>query len=188
MLDEPTIGLHQRDNERLIKTLVHLRDIGNTIIIVEHDEDTIFASDYIVDIGPKAGVHGGEVVVSGYLEDLLTAKSNKSGSVTLSYLRGEKEVVIPSRRQQDKGTIRITGGNVFNIKDMNVNIPLGRLGVVTGVSGSGKSSFMYEILHRNLLARLERRHRTAQIYNCSSFTGTEYVSRVVMIDQSAMKV
>jgi excinuclease ABC subunit A len=186
VLDEPTIGLHQRDNERLIKTLVHLRDIGNTIIIVEHDEDTIFASDYIVDIGPKAGVHGGEVVVSGYLEDLLTAKSNKSGSVTLSYLRGEKEVAIPSRRQQDKGTIRITGGNVFNIKDMNVNIPLGRLGVVTGVSGSGKSSFMYEILHRNLLARLERRHRTAQIYNCSSFTGTEYVSRVVMIDQSAI--
>lgn len=186
VLDEPTIGLHQRDNERLIKTLVHLRDIGNTIIIVEHDEDTIFASDYIVDIGPKAGVHGGEVVVSGYLEDLLTAKSNKSGSVTLSYLRGEKEVAIPSRRQQDKGTIRITGGNVFNIKDMNVNIPLGRLGVITGVSGSGKSSFMYEILHRNLLARLERRHRTAQIYNCSSFTGTEYVSRVVMIDQSAI--
>ncbi len=186
VLDEPTIGLHQRDNERLIKTLVHLRDIGNTIIIVEHDEDTIFASDYIVDIGPKAGVHGGEVVVAGYLEELLTAPRNKSGSVTLAYLRGEKEIAIPARRQQDKGTIRITGGNVFNIKDMNVNVPLGKLGVITGVSGSGKSSFMYEILHRNLLARLERRHRSAQIYNCATFTGTEYVSRVVMIDQSAI--
>ncbi len=186
VLDEPTIGLHQRDNERLIKTLVHLRDIGNTIIIVEHDEDTIFASDYIVDIGPRAGVHGGEVVVAGYLDELLTAKNNKSGSVTLAYLRGEKEIAVPSRRQQDKGTIRVTGGNVFNIKDMNVNLPLGRLAVITGVSGSGKSSFMYEILHRNLLARLERRHRTAQIYNCASFTGTEYISRVVMIDQSAI--
>lgn len=186
VLDEPTIGLHQRDNERLIKTLVHLRDIGNTIIIVEHDEDTIFASDYIVDIGPKAGVHGGEVVVSGYLDELLTAPRNKSCSVTLAYLRGEKEIAIPSRRQQDKGTLRIAGGNIFNIKDMNVNVPLGKLGVITGVSGSGKSSLMYEILHRNLLARLERRHRTAQIYNCSSFTGTEYISRVVMIDQSAI--
>jgi excinuclease ABC subunit A len=186
VLDEPTIGLHQRDNERLIKTLLHLRDIGNTIIIVEHDEDTIFASDYLVDIGPKAGVHGGEVVVSGYLEDLLTAPNNKSGSLTLAYLRGEKEIAVPVRRQDNKGELRVTGGNIFNIKDMNVNVPLGKLGVITGVSGSGKSSFMYEILHRNLLARLERRHRSAQIYNCTSFTGTEYISRVVMIDQGAI--
>lgn len=186
VLDEPTIGLHQRDNERLIKTLVHLRDIGNTIIVVEHDEDTIFASDYIVDIGPKAGIHGGEIVVSGYLDELLSASKNKSGSLTLSYLRGEKEIPIPQRRQHDKGTLRITGGNVFNIQDMNVNIPLGRFNVITGVSGSGKSSLMYEILHKNLLARLERRHRSAQIYNCTSFTGTEYVSRVVLIDQSAI--
>lgn len=186
VLDEPTIGLHQRDNERLIKTLVHLRDIGNTIIVVEHDEDTIYASDYIVDIGPRAGVHGGEVVVSGYLEELLTAPRNKSGSVTLAYLRGEKDIPVPARRQQDKGTIRVTGGNIFNIKDLNVNVPLGKFVVITGVSGSGKSSFMYEILHRNLLARLERRHRSAQIYNCTGFTGTEYLSRVVLIDQSAI--
>lgn len=186
VLDEPTIGLHQKDNERLIKTLLHLRDIGNTIIVVEHDEDTIFASDYIVDIGPRAGVHGGEVVVSGYLEELLTAPRNKSGSVTLSYLRGEKEIAVPVRRQQDKGTLRITGGNIFNIKDMNVNVPLGKMTSITGVSGSGKSSLMYEILHRNLLAKLERRHRSAKIYNCESFTGTEYVSRVVLIDQSAI--
>jgi excinuclease ABC subunit A len=107
VLDEPTIGLHQRDNERLIETLVHLRDIGNTIIIVEHDEDTIYASDFIVDIGPKAGIHGGEVVVSGYLDELLTAPKNKSGSVTLAYLRGEKEIPVPVRRQADKGTLRI---------------------------------------------------------------------------------
>lgn len=186
VLDEPTIGLHQRDNERLIKTLLHLRDIGNTIIIVEHDEDTIFASDYLVDIGPKAGVHGGEVVVSGYLEDLLTAPNNKSGSLTLAYLRGEKEIAVPARRQDNKGELRVKGGNIFNIKDMNVNVPLGKLDVITGVSGSGKSSFMYEILHRNLLARLERRHRSAKIYNCEDFTGTEYVSRVVMIDQGAI--
>jgi excinuclease ABC subunit A len=186
VLDEPTIGLHQRDNDRLIKTLLHLRDMGNTIIIVEHDEDTIFASDYIVDIGPKAGVHGGEVVVSGYLEDLLTAPKNKSGSATLAYLRGEKEIGVPVRRQDDKGTIRVKNGNIFNIKNMNVSLPLGRFNVITGVSGSGKSSFMYEILHRNLLARLERRHRTAKLFNVEDFTGTEYVSRVVMIDQSAI--
>jgi excinuclease ABC subunit A len=186
VLDEPTIGLHQRDNDRLIKTLTHLRDIGNTIIIVEHDEDTIYASDYIVDIGPRAGVHGGEVVVSGYLDELLTAPKNKSGSVTLAYLRGEKEIPVPARRQTDKGTIRVKGGNIFNIKDMNVNVPLGKLVTITGVSGSGKSSFMYEILHRNLLARLERKHRTVKIFNCEDFTGTEYVSRVVLIDQGAI--
>lgn len=186
VLDEPTIGLHQRDNDRLIKTLTHLRDIGNTIIIVEHDEDTIFASDYIVDIGPLAGVHGGEVVVSGYLDELLTAPKNKSGSVTLAYLRGEKVIEIPARRTQDKGTLRVTGGKVFNIDNMNANVPLGRLVSITGVSGSGKSSFMYEILYKNLLARLEKRHRTVKIFNCESFSGTEYVSRVVLIDQSAI--
>ncbi len=186
VLDEPTIGLHQRDNERLIETLLHLRDIGNTIIIVEHDEDTIYASDYLVDIGPRAGVHGGEVVVSGYLDDLLTAPRNKSGSVTLAYLRGEKEIPVPARRQTDKGTLRVVGGTIFNIKDMNVNVPLGKMTAITGVSGSGKSSFMYEILHKNLLVRLEKRHRTVKIYNCESFSGTEYVSRVVLIDQGAI--
>lgn len=186
VLDEPTIGLHQRDNDRLIKTLTHLRDIGNTIIIVEHDEDTIFASDYIVDIGPLAGIHGGEVVVAGYLDELITAPRNKSGSVTLAYLRGEKVIEVPDRRTQDKGTIRVTGGNIFNIKNMNVNVPLGRMVSITGVSGSGKSSLMYEILYKNLLARLEKRHRTVKIFNCESFSGTEYVSRVVLIDQSAI--
>ncbi len=185
VLDEPTIGLHQRDNERLIGTLKALQELGNTIIIVEHDEDTIFASDYIVDIGPRAGVHGGEVVVSGYLEDLLTAKKNVSGSLTLSYLRGEEKVPIPeTRRSKDKGTIKIRGGNLFNIKNMNADIPLGRLNVVTGVSGSGKSTFLYEILHKNLQARFDRRYKSNEVFNCKSVTGTEYLSRVVLIDQS----
>ena len=144
VLDEPTIGLHQRDNDRLIKTLTHLRDLGNTILVVEHDEDTIFASDYLVDIGPGAGIHGGEVVVSGYLKDLLSAKKNTSGSLTLSYLRNEKRIEIPDeRRSSEKGSIKIRGGSAFNIKNMHVDIPLGRLIALTGVSGSGKSTFMY---------------------------------------------
>lgn len=184
VLDEPTIGLHQRDNARLIKTLEALRDLGNTIIIVEHDEDTIFASDYIVDIGPGAGVHGGEVVVAGDLEPLLTAKKNPSGSLTLAYLRGEEKIQIPERRKKDKGTIRIRGGRVFNIKNLNVDIPLGRFIAVTGVSGSGKSSFLYEILHKNLQGRFDRRYKSNKVENCDTFTGTEYLSRVVMIDQS----
>jgi excinuclease ABC subunit A len=187
VLDEPTIGLHQRDNDKLIKTLTGLRDAGNTILVVEHDEDTIFASDYIIDIGPGAGVHGGQVVVADYLQPLLDAKKNTSGSVTLAYLRGEKRVEIPERRRDgEKGKIIIRGGKAFNIKNANVDIPLGRLTCITGVSGSGKSTFMYEIVHKNLLSRLEKRHRTPHTYNAATFTGTEYLSRVVLIDQSAI--
>lgn len=185
VLDEPTIGLHSRDNDRLIETLLNLRDLGNTIIVVEHDEDTIFASDYIVDIGPGAGVHGGNVVVSGYLDELLTAKKNTSGSVTLDYLRGDNFVPVPEkRRDSPKGEIQIRGGKVFNIKNLNVDIPLSRFVAVTGVSGSGKSSFVYEILHKNLLARLERKYRSAETFNASLFTGTEYLGRAILIDQS----
>ena len=184
VLDEPTIGLHQRDNDKLIKTLLHLRDIGNTIIVVEHDEDTMYASDYIIDIGPGAGVHGGKVVVSGYLDELLTAKKNTSNSLTLSYLRGEKSIPMPASRRSPKGKIMIRGGHIFNISDMNVDIPLGCLNVITGVSGSGKSSLMYEILYRNLAARYEMRNRTDEMINCKSFTGSEYVGRVILIDQS----
>lgn len=185
VLDEPTIGLHQRDNAKLIETLIHLRDIGNTIIVVEHDEETIFASDYLVDIGPKAGIHGGRVIVADYLDKLLTAKTNASKSLTLAYLRGETEIAIPLKRRAGNGAkIRITGGQVHNIENLNVEVPLGKFNVITGVSGSGKSSFMYDILYKNLKARLERKYRTAKIYNCTEITGTEYVSRVVMIDQS----
>jgi excinuclease ABC subunit A len=185
VLDEPTIGLHQRDNEKLIKTLLSLRDLGNTIIIVEHDEDTIYASDYIVEIGPKAGVHGGQVIVADYLEPLLLAKTNPSKSRTLSYLRNETRIEIPEkRRDSDKGSLKIVGGKVFNIDNLNAEVPLGKMVVITGVSGSGKSSFMYEILYKNLQARLERKMRSAKIYNCASFTGTEYLSRAILIDQS----
>lgn len=184
VLDEPTIGLHQRDNDKLIKTLQELRDLGNTIVVVEHDEDTIHAADYLVDIGPGAGVHGGEVIVSDYLEKLLSDKKNESGSVTLDYLRGDKVIEVPERRTSEKGKIQIKGGKAFNITNMNVDVPLGRLICITGVSGSGKSTFMYEILHRNLQARLEKRHRTAKIFNASSVTGTEYLGRSVLIDQS----
>lgn len=185
VLDEPTIGLHQRDNDRLIETLKALRALGNTIIIVEHDEDTIFASDYIVDIGPRAGVHGGEIVVAGYLDDLLMAPKNTSHSLTLAYLRGEEKIPVPTtRRSKEKGMLKIRGGNLFNIKNMNVDIPLGRLNVITGVSGSGKSTFLYEILHKNLQARFDRRYKSNEVFNCTSLTGTEYLSRVVLIDQS----
>ncbi len=184
VLDEPTIGLHQRDNDRLIKTLTELRDLGNTIIVVEHDEDTIYAADYLVDIGPGAGVHGGNVVVAGYLQELLAAPKNTSKSVTLDYLRGDKKIAIPDRREGQKGEIKITGGKAFNIKNLNVNIPLGRLICVTGVSGSGKSTFMYEIVDKNLKSRLEKRFRTPHTYNCKSFTGTEYLGRSILIDQS----
>ena len=185
VLDEPTIGLHARDNARLIKTLLNLRDLGNTIIVVEHDEETIYSSDYLVDIGPGAGVHGGKVVVADYLEPLLLAKKNDSKSLTLSYLRGEKKVEVPEeRRKSEKGKISIRAGKIFNIKHLNVDIPLGRLIAITGVSGSGKSSFVYEILHKNLQARLDRRYRNAETYNCQSFTGSEYLGRTILIDQS----
>jgi excinuclease ABC subunit A len=185
VLDEPTIGLHQRDNHRLIETLKSLRDLGNTVIVVEHDEDTIFSSDYLVDLGPGAGVHGGNLVVAGYLTELLTAPDNDSGSRTLSYLRDEERIPLPERRRDDpKGAIKVRGGHVNNIKNMDVDVPLGRLNVITGVSGSGKSSLMYEILHRNLRARLDRRHRSAAVYNAASVSGTEYLGREVLIDQS----
>jgi len=184
VLDEPTIGLHQRDNDKLIKTLQDLRDLGNTIIVVEHDEDTIYSADYLIDIGPGAGVHGGDVIVADHMEKLLTDKTNESGSVTLDYLRGDRKIATPERRTAEKGKIQIKGGKAFNIKNMNVDIPLGKLICVTGVSGSGKSTFMYEILDRNLKARLDKRHRTAKTYNCSSITGTEYLGRSVLIDQS----
>ncbi|MEZ4200102.1 MAG: excinuclease ABC subunit UvrA [Candidatus Paceibacterota bacterium] len=184
VLDEPTIGLHQRDNDRLIKTLTELRDLGNTIVVVEHDEDTIYAADYIVDIGPGAGVHGGEVVVADYLPKLLDASKNTSTSSTLAYLRGEKKIAIPERRTSEKGSIKIRGGKAFNIKNLNVDVPLGKLITVTGVSGSGKSTFMYEILHRNLRSRLDKKHRTPETYNAKTFTGTEYLGRSILIDQS----
>jgi excinuclease ABC subunit A len=183
VLDEPTIGLHQRDNDRLIKTLMKLKELGNTIIVVEHDEDTIYSSDYLVDIGPGAGTHGGKVVVSGWLEDLLTAKKNDSGSLTLSYLREEIEIPMPEkRRTAEHGSIKVRGATLHNLKNQNIDIPLGKLICITGVSGSGKSTFLYDILHKNVAARFARR-QSAPVH-VSSITGTEYLGRVVLIDQS----
>ena len=185
VLDEPTIGLHQRDNDRLIRTLLRLRDLGNTIIVVEHDEDTIFASDYIVDIGPKAGVRGGEVVVSGYLDSLLTAKRNSSGSLTLSYLRGEREIAVPKvRRKGDGINLSFKGVSVNNISGMAVDIPLGKMSVITGVSGSGKSTLLYEVVYKNLRHKLERQLTVAKVFNTASFTGYEHLTRSVLVDQS----
>ncbi len=184
VLDEPTIGLHQRDNDRLINTLKNLRNLGNTIVVVEHDEDTIFASDYIVDIGPGAGVHGGNVIVQGYLQPLLEEK-NKEQSLTIDYLKGIAKVEIPAeRRDKEKGWLKVHGAHIHNIKNLNAEIPLGRMSVISGVSGSGKSSFMYDVVYKNLQGLLERRSRTAKIFNAASFEKTGELSRVIMIDQS----
>ena len=183
VLDEPTIGLHQRDNDRLIETLLTLKELGNTIVVVEHDEDTIYAADYLVDIGPGAGTHGGSVVASGWLDDLLTAKENESGSSTLGYLREEKVIKIPEeRREREKGWIKVRGATLHNLKNQNIDVPLGRLVCITGVSGSGKSTFLYDVLHRNIAARQSRRE--TKLEHCVSLTGTEYVGRTVLIDQS----
>ncbi len=185
VLDEPTIGLHQRDNDKLIKTLLELRDLGNTIVVVEHDEDTIYASDYIVDIGPAAGVHGGNVIVADWLDKLLTAKTNPSKSRTLAYLREEAKIEIPEkRRDADKGKLQIIGAKIHNIDNVNIDIPLGRLVAITGVSGAGKSSFMDDVLASNLSAQFDKKYRTNKIYNCAKFLGREYLSRAILIDQS----
>ena len=183
VLDEPTIGLHQRDNARLIKTLLILKELGNTILVVEHDEDTIYSADYLVDIGPGAGIHGGEIVASGWLDDLLTTKENESGSVTLSYLRGEKEISIPEeRRTGERGWLKVRGATLHNLVNQNIDVPLGKLVCITGVSGSGKSTFLYNILHRNIATRFARRE--SKLEHVASLTGTEYVGRAVLIDQS----
>lgn len=188
VLDEPTIGLHQRDNDKLIDTLLELRDLGNTVIVVEHDEDTIYASDYIVDIGPGAGVHGGNVVASGYLNDLLSVKTLKPSdakSRTLKYLRDEAFIPLPaSRRTADKGSIVVKGASVNNIENQNFEIPLGKLVCITGVSGSGKSSFMYEVLYKNVQARFDRKYRSAKVYNSASIEGLDLLNRAILIDQS----
>ncbi len=183
VLDEPTIGLHQRDNDRLIKTLLSLKELGNTILVVEHDEDTIYSSDYLIDIGPGAGVHGGNVVADGWLEELLTAKENTNDSITLAYLRGEKEIEVPEeRRTSEKGSIKVRGATLHNLKNQNIDVPLGKLVTITGVSGSGKSTFLYDILYKNVAERFAK--RTAKPQHIASITGTEYVGRVVLIDQS----
>ena len=185
VLDEPTIGLHQRDNDRLIETLIKLRDLGNTVIVVEHDEDVIYSADYLIDIGPKAGINGGEIMAAGWLDELLTAKKDTSGSRTLAFLREEASIAMPEkRRSSEKGLVKVIGATVHNIQNQNINLPLQKLVCITGVSGSGKSSFMHEVLYRNLEARFNKAKRSATTFSCAKITGLEYIQRAILIDQS----
>ncbi len=185
ILDEPTIGLHQRDNAKLIQTLKDLRDLGNTIIVVEHDEDTIRESDYLVDIGPGAGVHGGNVVAAGPMPELL--KDTKQDSLTLQYLRGKKFIEVPEHRRKvdsKQEFLKIRGARANNLKDVDVDIPLRRFTAVTGVSGSGKSSLVYDVLHKAVAAKLNRTKNQEENYK--SILGLEYINRIINIDQAAI--
>ncbi len=185
VLDEPTIGLHPRDNAQLIRTLHNLRDLGNTILVVEHDEETVRASDYLVDIGPGAGVHGGQIVVTGDLKRLLKEKENPTQSLTLDYLRKVREIAIPeARRSKDKGALKIRGGTIHNIKNLSLDIPLGRFVVLSGVSGSGKSSLLHDIVYKNLAHRFDPATRGDAVFHCKVFDGSRNLSRVVLVDQS----
>ena len=185
VLDEPTIGLHQRDNKRLIQTLKNLRDAGNTIIVVEHDQDTIYASDFLVDVGPGAGINGGEIVVAGFLDNLLSAKYNISKSSTLSYLREEKYIPIPKKRRNlSMGNLKIKKIKINNISGMDISIPLGKMTTITGVSGSGKSTILHDVLYKNLKYKLERGRNAREIFNAESISGTENLQRSVFVDQS----
>ncbi|MCX6798181.1 MAG: ATP-binding cassette domain-containing protein, partial [Candidatus Falkowbacteria bacterium] len=200
VLDEPTIGLHERDTEKLIKTLKALRDKNNTVIIVEHDERTILESDYLVDLGPLAGIHGGEVMAMGKTSDLLTEPKNKSAlainpmvpgtikspeSLTLQYLNGLKKIAVPDkRRAQNHGALKIIGAKANNLKNLKVEIPLGRLVGISGVSGSGKSSLMYDVLYKNINHIKNRPGGRAKLEDVTDIKGTDYINKVVVIDQS----
>ncbi len=179
ILDEPSIGLHQRDNNKLIKTLKHLRDIGNTLIVVEHDEDTMRAADFIVDIGPGPGVHGGEVVCAGTLEDICACERSHTGA----YLSGKKSIPVPPiRRKGDGRFLGIRGARENNLKNIDVDIPLGVMTCVTGVSGSGKSSLINEIFYKTLGVELNR--MKLRPGKCDGIVGLEQVDKIIAIDQS----
>ena len=179
ILDEPSIGLHQRDNDKLIATLRHLRDLGNTVIVVEHDEDTMYASDFIVDIGPGAGVHGGEVVCAGPVETIKACER----SVTGQYLSGRKKIPVPETRRQGNGkTLTVKGAAQNNLKNIDVSIPLGTFTAVTGVSGSGKSSLINEILYKGLAAKLNQAKSRPGKHK--EIVGLEALDKVIEISQS----
>jgi excinuclease ABC subunit A len=183
VLDEPTIGLHQKDNEMLIKTLRNLCDAGNTIIVVEHDEDTIMASDWIVDFGPRAGKHGGEIMYSGTVEDLIENKK-KSKSLTGKYLRREENIEMPSKRREISNTtpkLKIVGASEHNLKNINVDIPLGKLVCLTGVSGSGKSTLMNDVINKYVTGKLNHFKRDVKVKDIKNI---EYLNRVIRMDQS----
>ena len=179
ILDEPSIGLHQRDNAKLLKTLEHLRDIGNTLIVVEHDEETMRAADYIVDVGPGAGIHGGEIVCCGSVDDIINCEK----SVTGQYLSGKKFIPVPEKRRDGNGkSLIVYGAKENNLKNIDVEFPLGKFIAVTGVSGSGKSSLVNEILNKHLATELNNAKKIAG--NHDRITGTEYLDKVINIDQS----
>ena len=179
ILDEPSIGLHQRDNDKLLRTLKRLRDLGNTLIVVEHDEDTMRAADYIVDVGPGAGVNGGRIVCAGTVDDICTCPE----SVTGQYLSGKKKIPVPETRRAGSGKfLRIRGAKENNLKNIDVDIPLGKLVCVTGVSGSGKSSLINEILYKTLAA--EKNRVKVRPGKCDGIDGLEYVDKVIALDQS----
>lgn len=179
ILDEPSIGLHQKDNDKLLATLRHLTDIGNTLLIVEHDEDTMYAADHIIDIGPGAGIHGGEVVATGTVEDIKAC----SESITGQYLSGAKKIVVPASRRRGNGKyIKVKGAKQNNLQNINVDFPLGVFNCVTGVSGSGKSSLVNEVLAKNIAAVVNR--SKAKPGNCTSVKGIENIDKIIIIDQS----
>ena len=179
ILDEPSIGLHQRDNSKLLNTLKQLRDLGNTLIVVEHDEETMRAADYIVDIGPGAGVNGGRVVAAGSIEDICACTE----SVTGQYLSGRKRIPVPASRREGNGkSLMIRGACENNLKNIDVEIPLGKIVCVTGVSGSGKSSLINEILYKTLAA--EKNRVKVRPGKCAGIDGLEYVDKVIALDQS----
>ena len=179
ILDEPSIGLHQRDNDKLIATLKRLRDLGNTLIVVEHDDDTMLAADYIVDIGPGAGIHGGEVVFAGTVDKLLKCKT----SITGQYLSGKKKIEIPKKRRSGSGKfLTVKGATEHNLRNIDVTIPLGELICVTGVSGSGKSSLVNEIIYKHLAAKLNRAKIKSGAF--AEMEGIENLDKVICIDQS----
>ncbi len=183
ILDEPTIGLHQEDNARLIGTLHELRDIGNTIIVVEHDEETIFASDYLVDFGPGAGSMGGNIVASGNMPEILEDKSKKS--LTLDYLRKDKEIPLPARWRKIKSSnpfLKVRGAKENNLKNINIDFPLSRFIAVTGVSGSGKSTLVHDILYKNIVNKINKSNLRAG--KCNKISGIEYVNKVINISQA----
>jgi len=179
ILDEPSIGLHQRDNDRLLKTLTRLRDLGNTLIVVEHDEDTMYAADHIIDMGPGPGIHGGYVIAEGTIEDI----KNCEESLTGQYLSGKKSIPVPEQRRKPNGKwIKIIGARENNLKNINVDIPLGVFTAVTGVSGSGKSSLINEILYKKLAADLNGARTRAGDHD--TINGIEYLDKVIDINQS----
>ena len=179
ILDEPSIGLHQRDNERLIQTMERLRDLGNTVLVVEHDEDTIRHADYVIDMGPGAGEHGGRVVAAGTPAQIMQA----TGSLTADYLTGRRKIEVPAKRRHPrKGTLALTGARENNLKNVSISIPLGTLTLVTGVSGSGKSSLVTDTLAPLLANKVNHAHRRCGAY--AKIRGVDKIDKVVNIDQS----